>query len=248
MKPNVKKYILFFVVLLVGVGLDQWSKHYAADRLATVRPGYVHHPVVLEVDESDKGETVEEFLAGEFTSNNADEISTIANYHSRTPDGVPLQGDMQVEPGQEIEVTNRKVVVVEDYWDFQYTENPGAAFGLLSDGHEDWRVPFFIIVSLIAVGMILYILHGVYWQQQILVWGLSFIASGAVGNFIDRIRFGYVIDFIVWKYTNAYRWPTFNIADALICIGVGLMAIELIRDAFRPRGEEEGEKPTQVEA
>ena len=246
MKPNFKKYILFIVILLVGVALDQWTKQIASDRLATQRPGYVHHPIVLQVDEGDKGETLEEFLAGEFTRSSADEIETIAKYHTRSPDGVPLQADMQVEPGQELEVTNRKVVVVEGYWDFQYTENPGAAFGLLADGHKDWRVPFFIIVSLIAVGMILYILHGVRWEQQILVWGLSFIAAGAVGNFIDRIRFGYVIDFIVWKYTNEFRWPTFNIADAFICVGVALMAIELIRDAFRPHGDEE--EPAQAEA
>ncbi len=245
MKPNIKKYILFFVIVLVGVGLDQWTKQIASDRLATQRPGYVHHPVVLEVGEDDKGETVEEFLAGEFTRNSPEEIEVIAQYHTRTADGVPLEPDMQVEPGQEVEVTNRKVVVVQDYWDFQYTENPGAAFGLLSDGNKEWRVPFFILVSLIAVGMILYILHGVYWQQQILVWGLSFIASGAVGNFIDRIRFGYVIDFIVWKYTNEYRWPTFNIADALICVGVALMAIELIRDAFRPRDEDQEPQKAQ---
>jgi signal peptidase II len=241
MKPNLKKYVLFVIVILVGVGLDQWSKHYAADRLATQRPGYVDHSIVLQVDDTDSGETLEEFLTGEFTRSTPLEIERIAKYHTRSPDGVALSADLQVEPGQEIEVTNRKVVIVEDYWDFQYTENPGAAFGLLADGHEDWRVPFFVLVSLLAVGMILYILRGVRWEQQILVWGLSFIASGAVGNFIDRIRFGYVIDFIVWKYTNEYRWPTFNIADALICVGVGLMAIELIRDAFRPREEMEEE-------
>jgi lipoprotein signal peptidase len=248
MKPNIKKYVLFLVVILVGVGLDQWSKHYAADRLATQRPGYVDHAIVLEVDEEDKGETLEEFLTQEFTSNAPNEIEIIAKYHTRSPDGVPLTPDMQVEPGQEIEVTNRKVVVIEGYWDFQYTENPGAAFGLLADGQKEWRVPFFVLVSLLAVGMILYILRGVYWRQQILVWGLSFIAAGAVGNFIDRIRYGYVIDFIVWKYTNEYRWPTFNIADALICVGVALMAIELIRDAFRPREEQLEEAEEKQEA
>ncbi|MFP4597107.1 MAG: signal peptidase II [Persicimonas sp.] len=239
MKPNLKKYVLFLLVVLIGIGLDQWSKEYASDRLATQRPGYVDHPIVLTVDEDDAGETVEEYLAAEFSSNDADEIEQIAQYYTRTADGVPMGADEQVEPGQQLEVTNRKVVVIDGYWDFQYTENPGAAFGLLSDGEDTWRVPFFIIISLIAVGMILYILHGVRWEQQILVWGLSFIAAGAVGNFIDRIRFGYVVDFIVWKYTNDYRWPTFNIADALICVGVALMAIELIRDAFRGVADEE---------
>jgi lipoprotein signal peptidase len=245
MKPSVKKYVLFLIVILVGVGLDQWTKDYAVQRLASPHVG---HSIVLEVDEEDRGETVETFLTEEFTRSTPREIEIIAKYHTRTPDGVPLSADVQVEPGQEIEVTDRKVVVIENYWDFRYTENPGAAFGLLADGNKEWRVPFFVLVSLIAVGMILYILRGVLWQQQILVWGLSFIASGAVGNFIDRIRFGYVIDFIVWQYTTEYRWPTFNIADALICVGVGLMAIELIRDAFRPRGEgEEAQKAEETQ-
>jgi signal peptidase II len=242
MKPNIKKYILFVVVILLGVGLDQWTKQIASDRLATQRPGYVDHPITVEVEPADDGATLEEFLSREFSSNTPEEIERIARYHTRSPDGVPLATDAQVEAGQHIEVTNRKVVVIEDYWDFQYTENPGAAFGMLSDQDDSWRVPFFVLVSLIALGMILYILWGVKWEQQILVWGLSFIAAGAFGNFIDRIRFGYVVDFIVWKYTNDYRWPTFNIADALICVGVGLMGIELVRDIFRSRDEEADEE------
>jgi signal peptidase II len=239
MKPSLKKYVVFLLVILVGVALDQWTKEIAASRLATQRAGSVDHPIILQVDEEDAGETVETFLSEEFTSNSPEEIDTIARYSTESMDGARLDPDSQVEPGEPIMVTNRKVVVIPGYWDYQYTENPGAAFGLLSDGHEDWRVPFFIIVSLLAVVMILYILKGVMWEQKLMIWGLSFIASGAIGNFIDRIRFGYVIDFIVWKYTDAHRWPTFNIADALICVGVGLMAIELIRDIFREHEDEQ---------
>lgn len=238
MKPNFTKYIIFFLVILVGVALDQWSKDYASSRLATQRAGSVDHPIYLPVDEAAAGETVQSFLTAEFESNTPEEIEAIARYHTERPDGSQLAPDSPVDALDEIKVTNRKVVVIPDYWDYQYTENPGAAFGILADGHEDWRVPFFVIVSLLAVLMILFILRGVLPDQRMMIWGLSFIASGAIGNFIDRIRFGYVIDFIVWKYTDAYRWPTFNIADALICIGVGLMAIELIRDAFRPHPED----------
>lgn len=246
MKPNLTKYVIFFLVILVGVAVDQWSKDYAASRLATQRAGSVDHPIYLPVEEADKGETVESFLTGEFQSNSPEEIESIARYHTQSRDGTQLAPDTPVDALEELKVTNRKVVVIKDYWDYQYTENPGAAFGLLADGHENWRVPFFITVSLLAVLMILFILHGVLPGQHLMVWGLSFIASGAVGNFIDRIRFGYVIDFIVWKYTDAYRWPTFNIADALICIGVGLMAIELIRDAFRKPADEPVEPAEQV--
>ncbi|MFW5966584.1 MAG: signal peptidase II [Persicimonas sp.] len=238
MKPSHKKYVLFFAVVLVGVALDQWTKMYASDRLATQRPGYVDHPIVLEVDEDDEGQTVEDFLADEFAANDADEIARIAEHHTRLEGGRVLRPDDQVEPGQKIEVANRSVTVIEDYWDFQYTQNTGAAFGLFADGDSQWRVPFFIIVSLIAVAMILYILRDGKWEQRFLIWGLSFIATGAIGNFVDRIRLGYVTDFIVWKYTDEYRWPTFNLADALISVGVALVAIELIRDTMKARKEE----------
>src|SRR5690554_956664 len=246
MKPNYTKYVIFLLVILFGVAADQWTKDYAASRLATMRGGSVDHPIYLPVDADDKGETVSTFLAGEFESNTPEEIDLIARYHTELRYGTQLAPDSPLEAVDEIKINNRKVVVIEGYWDYQYTENPGAAFGLLADGHEDWRVPFFVIVSLLAVLMIVFILRGVLPHQRLMIWGLSFIASGAIGNFIDRIRFGYVIDFIVWKYTDAHRWPTFNIADALICIGVGLMAIELILDIFRKPAEEAAEPAEQV--
>ncbi len=232
------KYLLFAIIVVVGVGLDQWTKQYAADRLATTRPGSVEHVIVIDVPESAEGETVQDFLSEEFTRNSPEEVERIADRYVRTADGRYLRADTKLETGQVIEVTNRDVVILPDYWDFQYAENKGAAFGMLADQNSAWRLPFFIIVSLLAVGMIIYILYGVPKGHWLIVFGLSCIASGAIGNFIDRVRFGYVIDFIVWKYTDAYRWPTFNIADALICIGVALMVVELTRDAFREYPDE----------
>ena len=248
MKFKYAKYILFATIVLVGVGLDQWTKKIASDRLATSRPGSIQHAIVLDVPESADGKTVEAYLTDEFERNTAEEVERIADRYVRTPDGRYLRGDTKLEAGQEIEVTNRDVVIIPEYWDFQYAENKGAAFGMLADQNTEWRLPFFIIVSLLAVGMIIYILHGVPKGHWLIVFGLSFIASGAVGNFIDRVRFGYVIDFNVWKYTDAYRWPTFNIADSLICIGVALMVIELIRDAFRDHPEEDTDEEAAPDA
>jgi signal peptidase II len=68
-----------------------------------------------------------------------------------------------------------------------------------------------------------------------------------MGNFIDRIRFNYVIDFILWKYTDAHRWPTFNVADALICVGVAFMLIEILRDTMRERRESQEQNHTLAE-
>lgn len=234
------KYVLFAVVVLVGIGLDQWTKQVASDRLATTRPG-IEHLIVLDVPESADGKSVEAYLGDEFERNSAEEIERIAGRYVRTAEGRYLRGDSELKAGQEIEVTNRSVVIIPGYWDFQYAENPGAAFGILAGQDSSWRLPFLIVVTLLALGMILYILRGTPPGHWLVVWGMSLIASGAVGNFIDRVRFGYVIDFIVWKYTDEYRWPTFNIADALIVVGVSLMVVELIRDSVRPRQEAEGD-------
>jgi lipoprotein signal peptidase len=157
--------------------------------------------------------------------------------HLRAEDDRRIRGDEVVKAGDVIRVTYRDVTIIDGYWDFQYTRNPGAAFGFLASSDSPLRRPFFVGVSALAILIILYVLVGVQLHQQLLIWGLSLIASGAVGNFIDRVRFGYVIDFILWKYTDAHRWPTFNIADALICVGVGFMVLEIIRDSLAQRRE-----------
>lgn len=240
MSDSLKKYGLFLAIILVFVVADQWTKVHASNWLASQYLAF-SHPIVLKVEPGQEGKTVKELLSSVLTANSPSEVDQIAFNYTRLTDAEGTASrpapDLVLKAGQTVEITQRKVVVVPDYFDFQYTRNPGAAFGFLADADSPWRKPFFITVSLVAVGIIVMILRGVAFQQQILLWGLSLIAAGAVGNFIDRVRLGYVIDFIVWKYTDEYRWPTFNIADALICVGVGLMMIEIIRDTLRERRE-----------
>lgn len=226
------KYWIFAAILIVGVGLDQWTKWYAQQRLATSRPGEVVHHLELEVSEADQGETLREFLTDEFPWNNGETIDRIAKFHVRAPTGEPIGPDEPVEPGETLTVLNRSVTVIDGYWDFDYTVNPGAAFGLLADSNSPYRTPFFVVVSLLALAIILYILRGVRSHQRLLITALSFIGTGAVGNFIDRVRFGHVIDFVVWKLGDEFRWPTFNVADAFITVGVGLMLLEILRDVW----------------
>lgn len=225
--PN--KYLVFVGILVVGLVADQWTKWYASQRLATYRPGLIEHPIELTVPDDAESSSVRDFLETEFQANSADELDKIARTQVRTPEGDALEPSDKLEAGESVVVDNRKVTVIDGYWDFEYTVNPGAAFGLLSDNDSGYRLPFFIVVSLLAIAIILYLLRGVADRQRILIVSLSMIGTGALGNFIDRIRFGHVIDFIVWKYTDQYRWPTFNIADALISVGVALMLIEIFR-------------------
>jgi signal peptidase II len=122
--------------------------------------------------------------------------------------------------------------------------NRGGAWGLLQGTDEAIRTPFFLIISALAIVFIVYLYRRVHPKQHALKWGLPLVLGGAVGNLVDRIRYGWVIDFIDYKATWVRvmneqlvrvfpshavtdHWPTFNIADVAICVGVGLMAIDM---------------------
>jgi len=231
------KYVIFVAILIVGVALDQWTKWYASERLATYRPGHIEHTLTVQLPEEAEPTSVRKLLDREFPANSSAELDQMAEHYVRGPNGSLLDAEHTVEPGGRVVVEHRKVTVIDGYWDFEYTVNPGAAFGLLSDSNSSYRLPFFVVVSLLAVLVILYLLRGVHPSQKLLVVALSMIGTGAMGNFIDRLRFGHVIDFVVWKYTDAYRWPTFNVADALISVGVALMLIEIFRAEVEPAVE-----------
>jgi signal peptidase II len=112
-------------------------------------------------------------------------------------------------------------------WRMNYVENPGAAWGLFRGFSESLRNGFFTLVSLGAVGFILRYYRKIREDQRFLQLALAFVLSGAVGNFIDRIARGYVVDFIEWYWWNRpdLRWPTFNIADSLIVVGVAMLVL-----------------------
>lgn len=112
------------------------------------------------------------------------------------------------------------------YFDFHYVENPGAAWGLMHNVKESIRGPFFLMVSIIASLMILYYYFSSPAYFKLRQWALALIMGGALGNFFDRTRMQYVIDFISWHYQDVYHWPTFNIADSAISIGVVLLLID----------------------
>jgi signal peptidase II len=128
----------------------------------------------------------------------------------------------------------RRIVVIEDLVSIIFAKNRGGAWGLLQNEAEGLRRPFFLVVSVAAIVFIVSLYRKLTPGQRALKWGLPLVLGGALGNLIDRIRFGYVIDFIdVYMRVDGQvkHWPTFNVADIAICVGVGLMAI----DMFSPR-------------
>jgi signal peptidase II len=136
-------------------------------------------------------------------------------------------------PGR-IDERRRPVEVVPGYWNHQYVENPGAAFGMLAGVDERVRVPLLHAVSLSAIAFIALFHRRLRPDQRLLSFALALVLGGALGNFVDRLARGYVIDFIDWHWRGDPRlhWPTFNVADAAISLGVFLM---LIDGLFGPR-------------
>ncbi|HET6346897.1 MAG TPA: signal peptidase II [Myxococcota bacterium] len=119
------------------------------------------------------------------------------------------------------------VSVLDDFWHFRYVENPGAAWGFLSGSASALRTPFFLLVSLFAMGFIITYFRRTTPGQGLLRAGLALVFGGAIGNFLDRVRLGYVIDFIDWHWYDKATWPTFNVADAAITVGVLILLLEM---------------------
>lgn len=120
------------------------------------------------------------------------------------------------------------VPVVQRFWHMKYVENPGAAWGLFQGMPEGARNWFFIVVSLGASAFILYYYRKLTSEQRHLMVSLALVLGGAVGNFADRLARHYVIDFIDWHWLDnpALHWPTFNIADSAIVVGVAMMVLD----------------------
>lgn len=122
------------------------------------------------------------------------------------------------------------IPIIEDFFHFTYVRNRGAAFSFLSGA--SWRLPFFITVSTIAALVILVAFRKLRDDQKLAQASLAMIFSGAVGNLIDRVRLGEVIDFLDAHWYR-HHWPAFNVADSLICVGVFLLAIDMILEEKR---------------
>ncbi|MFO0665874.1 MAG: signal peptidase II [Polyangiaceae bacterium] len=136
------------------------------------------------------------------------------------------------------------VDLVEGHLSFVLAKNKGGAWGLLQGTSESLRRPFFLLVSVLAIMFIVTLYRRLTPKQHALKWGLPLVLGGALGNVFDRLRYGHVIDFIdyrsnwvlklnervakhVAKHVVTDHWPTFNVADIAICVGVILMAVDM---------------------
>jgi signal peptidase II len=120
------------------------------------------------------------------------------------------------------------VTVIDGFFNITYIRNPGAAFGFLADSSPTFRSIFFLGVAVMAIIMILYLIKKISDEKRLLTVCLSLILGGAVGNLIDRVRFGEVTDFLDF-YLFSYHWPAFNVADSAITVGAIILVLEMVK-------------------
>jgi signal peptidase II len=127
--------------------------------------------------------------------------------------------------------------VMQPFWRMNYVENPGAVWGVFRQIPASFRYPFFIVITIGAVIFVLAYYRRLEEEQRLLQIALSLVMAGAIGNFIDRLVRVYVIDFVEWYWWNRpnLRWPTFNVADSLIVIGVLMLVLFPSRKAAREK-------------
>jgi signal peptidase II len=120
-----------------------------------------------------------------------------------------------------------RIEVIQGFFNLTHVRNTGGAFGIFGGERGGLGSVLFIIVSLIAIGCVFFLFVKIKENEKMLALPFSLILGGAIGNLIDRLQYGEVVDFLDF-YLSAYHWPAFNVADSAICIGIGLLALELL--------------------
>lgn len=119
-------------------------------------------------------------------------------------------------------------IIIDNFFQLNYVENYGAAFGILQN-----KKIFFIIITLaVILAITIFLVKNYYQMNTFMRIGLGMLLGGAIGNFIDRVRLGYVVDFISFRLINRYDFPVFNIADVFIVVGTGLILLLVLFDKY----------------
>ncbi|NMB27607.1 MAG: signal peptidase II [Tissierellia bacterium] len=123
---------------------------------------------------------------------------------------------------------NSPYIIIKNFFQLHYVENYGAAFGIL----QNRKIFFVIITSIVIVGIIFFLVKSSYGLNRMMEIALVILLGGSIGNLIDRIRLGYVVDFISVKFGKGYDFPVFNIADMAIVIGTFLIMVMILLNRY----------------
>jgi len=118
----------------------------------------------------------------------------------------------------------KPLIIVPDFFRLVYVENFGAAFGIL----QNKRWVFIVITFIVIIAIFTFLLRNYYKMNVLMRIGIAMLLGGAIGNFIDRVRHGYVVDFFSFRLFNIYEYPVFNVADIFIVVGtIAIMSLVL---------------------
>ena len=123
---------------------------------------------------------------------------------------------------------NQTIHIIDGFFSITYVRNTGVAFGILDPVSLPFKSTVLAVLTVVAITGVLVYSWRTPISQTLLQVALSLILAGALGNLYDRVNYGYVIDFIE-VYFRDYRWPSFNIADSAITVGVGLLVLQIFR-------------------
>ena len=138
------------------------------------------------------------------------------------------------------------VTVVERLLYFDYATNDGIAFGQLQEGGEFSRWMLSVLAALATVAVLVYFFRTPRAEDRVL-GACALLLAGIAGNLTDRVRLGHVIDFVE-LHLGSFQWPTFNVADAAICVGAGLLALDIILEGSQKSGVRSQKKGEESEA
>ena len=128
----------------------------------------------------------------------------------------------------------QSLTVIQNYFDITYVRNYGAAFGLFSKIEPGFRDTFFLIIPPVAMIVILFMLKTANQTERLKILALCSVFAGAIGNYMDRLRFGYVVDFLDFHYYKKWIWPAFNVADMSIVCGIFILIIIELLSSTKP--------------
>lgn len=121
----------------------------------------------------------------------------------------------------------QRIEVIPGLFDITHVRNPGGAFSFFADAPLEQRLLFFIGTTVIAIILLLVFYAKLREDEVLSATALGVVLGGALGNLVDRVRYNEVIDFLDVHLLGGYTWPTFNVADSAIVIGVGLLILEV---------------------
>ena len=118
--------------------------------------------------------------------------------------------------------------IIPGFFNLVHVHNTGAAFSMFAGANSFWRQTFFVVMTVFVLAILLYVYAKLSRNERWTRTAYALICGGALGNLIDRLRFGEVIDFLDF-YVGTYHWPAFNVADSAISVGALMLLVSLLR-------------------